>query len=120
MSIDDREDFVIRIFFLAVVIVGLAGCSGGRQEEQTLHQDVAELHQEQDALSAAIKKIKVVSGATVKGHPQYTALGHAQGYCFNMPNSTGGQVIHGDGLKAAAYRQYCVQNCTLTITHACF
>jgi hypothetical protein len=101
-----KKEITMLVFFVAVVIVAFAGCSGVRQEEQNLHQDVAELHQEQDALSAAIKKIKVVSGATVKGHPNYTALGRAQGYCFNMPNSTGGQVIHGDGLKAAAYRQH--------------
>ena len=33
-------------------------------------------------------------------------LGRVEGYCFNLPNSTGGQVIHGDGLRAAAYRKY--------------
>jgi len=47
-----------------------------------------------------------VSGANVKGNPPYTTLGRAEGYCFNLPNSTGGQVIHGDGLRAAAYRKY--------------
>jgi hypothetical protein len=48
----------------------------------------------------------VLSKDTVKGHPQYTKLGSVQGYCFNTPNSTGGQVVHGDGLRAAAYRKY--------------
>lgn len=93
----------MRLIVLIVAIVALAGCSA---EEQRVDQDVSQLHQEQDALSAAIKKIKVVSGASVKGHPQYTTLGTAQGYCFNLPNSTGGEVVHGDGLRAAAYRKY--------------
>jgi len=89
----------MRLIFLAVAILALAGCSA-------VDQDVPQLHQEQDAISAAIKKIKVVSGASVKGHPQFVTLGRAEGYCFNLPNSTGGQVVHGDGLKAAAYRKY--------------
>ena len=89
----------MRLFCLAVALVALAGCTA-------VDQDVAHLQQQQDAISAATKKIQVVHGATVKGHPQYVALGRTQGYCFNIPNSTGGQVIHGDGLRAAAYRKY--------------
>ena len=90
-------------FLLALAI---AIVFGGCAEEQHLDQDVAQLHEQQDALSTAIMKIQVVSKDTVKGHPQYTKLGSVQGYCFNTPNSTGGQVLHGDGLRAAAYRKY--------------
>src|SRR5258708_1673254 len=86
-------------FLLAVAIVALAGGFG-------VQQDVAHLQQEQEAISAATKKIKVVARANVKGDPQYTMLGRVEGYCFNLPNSTGGQVVHGDGLRAAAYRKY--------------
>jgi hypothetical protein len=90
-------------FLLALAIaIALCGCG----EEQHLDQDVAQLHQQQDALSAAIKRIQVVSKDTVKGHTQYTKLGSVQGYCFNTPNSTSGEVVHGDGLRAAAYRKY--------------
>ena len=89
----------MRLALLATVMLVLAGCS-------TVDQDIQHEQQEQDALSAAIKKIQVVHGAVVKGHPQYKALGRAEGYCFNLPNSTGGQVVHGDGLRAAAYRKY--------------
>src|SRR6266849_6072823 len=110
----------IPVIFLAAAVVAFAGCSGVQQEEQSLHQDVVNLHQEQDAISAAIKKIKVVSGANVKGNPQYTALGRTQGYCFNLPNSTGGQVIHGDGLRAAAYRKYGDQVDAIVNTNAWF
>jgi hypothetical protein len=93
-------------WFLIVATVALAGCSAVKNEERRVDQDVTHLQQEQDAISAAIKKIKVVSGGSVKGHPQYTTLGPTQGFCFNLPNSTGGQVVHGDSLKAAAYRRY--------------
>ncbi|HKN14344.1 MAG TPA: hypothetical protein VJX68_14230 [Candidatus Binatus sp.] len=89
----------MRLVLLLVVIVATAGCS-------SVEQDTSQLHQEQDALSAAIRKIQVVHGATIKGHPQYATLGRTEGYCFNRPNSTGGQVVHGDGLRAAAYRKY--------------
>lgn len=89
----------MRLVLLLVAVVALAGCS-------TVDQDVAHLQQEQDAISAATRKIKVVARANVKGNPQYTVLGRAEGYCFNRPNETGGQVIHGDGLRAAAYREY--------------
>jgi hypothetical protein len=89
----------MRVVLLVVAIVALPGCS-------SLKQDVTQLQQEQDAISAAIKKIKVVPGVNVKGNPQYTTLGRVEGYCFNQPNATTGQVVHGDGLKAAAYRKY--------------
>jgi hypothetical protein len=89
----------MRVVLLVIATVALSGCS-------SIKQDVSQLQQEQDAISAAIKKIKVVPGANVKGNPQYTALGRVEGYCFNQPNSTGRQVVHGDGLKAAAYRKY--------------
>jgi hypothetical protein len=85
-----------------VFVFAFAACA----EEKRLDQDVTQLQQQQDALSAAIKKIQVVSHDKVKGHPDYTKLGPAQGFCFNIPNSTGGQLVHGDGLKAAAYRKY--------------
>ena len=90
-------------FLLAVAIaLAFSGCA----EERHLDQDVARLQEQQDALSAAIKRIQVVSKETVKGHPDYAKLGSVQGYCFNTPDSTGGQVVHGDGLRAAAYRKY--------------
>lgn len=89
----------MRLVLLVVAAIALGGCAG-------VEQDVSHLQQQQDSISAAIKKIKVVHGANVKSNPQYIVLGRTEGYCFNRPNSTGGQVIHGDGLRAAAYRKY--------------
>jgi hypothetical protein len=90
---------------LAIVLVTLA-VLGGCAEEKRVDQDIDRLQQQQDALSAAIKKIQVVAGDQVKDHPNYTKLGRVEGYCFNIPNSTSGQVVHGDSLRAAAYRKY--------------
>ena len=89
----------MRLAMLAAVMLMFAGCS-------SVDQDITHLQQQQDAISAAIKKIQVVHGAEVKGHPHYRALGRTEGFCFNIPNSTGGQLVHGDGLRAAAYRRY--------------
>jgi len=91
-----------RLLFALAMTAAVGGCA----EAQHLDQDVTQLQQQQEALSASIKKIQVVSRDTVKGHPNYTKLGPVQGFCFNIPNSTGGQVIHGDGVRAAAYRKY--------------
>ncbi len=91
-----------QIVLALAIVTALAGCA----EEKHLDQDVTQLQQQQDALSAAIRKIRVVSRDQVKGHPDYAKLGPVQGFCFNAPDSTSGQVVHGDGLKAAAYRKY--------------
>lgn len=88
----------MRPFMLVTFVLLLAGCSG-------VDQDITHMQQQQDALRAAIKKIRVSPSASLKGNPQYTALGRVEGYCFNRPDSTE-QVVHGDGLKAAAYRKY--------------
>lgn len=89
---------------LAVVILALAGCFG--QEEKKLGQDIAAYQKEQEAISKAIHRIEIVHGATVKGRSDFAQLGPVQGFCFNIPNSTGGQTVHGDGIRAAAYRKY--------------
>jgi len=90
-------------FILALAILAGLGACG---ETKQLDQDVQQLQQQQDALSASIKKIQVYSRNIPKGHPEFTKLGPVEGYCFNTPNSTSGQVVHGDSLKAAAYRKY--------------
>ena len=91
---------------LIALVFALAGCTDVKQDEHDVKQDVTQLQQQQDAVSAAVKKIEVVSGAKVKGASDYTLLGPIEGYCFNRPNSTSGQTVHGDGLKTAAYRKY--------------
>lgn len=96
----------MKLAMLVALSLALAGCSDVKQDEHDINQDVTHLEQQQDAISAAVKKIEVVSGAKVKGASDYTLLGPVEGYCFNIPNSTGGQTVHGDSLKMAAYRKY--------------
>lgn len=91
-----------RFVFTLALVSALAGCA----EEKHLDQDVNQLQQQQDTLRADIKKIQIVSRDNVKGNPPYTKLGHVEGFCFNAPNSTSGQVMHGDGIRAAANRKY--------------
>ena len=90
-----------RLLLALAIAVGLSGCG----ETKQLDQDAQRLQQQQDALRTDIKKIEVYSKATPKGHPDFTQLGPVQGYCFNVPDSTSGQVVHGEGLRAAAYRK---------------
>src|SRR5260221_13212900 len=96
----------VPMMLLAALLIGTNGCSTAKVEEQHVDKDISQLQQHQDAISAATAKIQVAFSPKVKGHPQATTLGPVQGYCFNLPNSTGGQVIHGDSLRAAAYRKY--------------
>ena len=91
---------------LLVLAIALIGCTDVKQDEHDISQDATHLQHEEDAISAAVKKIKVVSGSKVKGVSNYTLLGPTEGYCFNRPNSTSGEVVHGDGLRTAAYRRY--------------
>jgi hypothetical protein len=94
-----------RLLLLGLAIA-LIGCADVKTDEHDVSQDVTHVEQQQDAISAAVKKIQVVHGAKVKGAANYTLLGPTEGYCFNRPNSTSGEVVHGDGLKTAAYRKY--------------
>ena len=96
----------MRWLVLALALAGIAGCSEVKPEDQTVQKDIVHYQHEQEEISADAKKIKVVFTSKVKGYPQYTELGRTEGYCFNIPNATGGQVVHGDSLKMAAYRKY--------------
>lgn len=101
-----QSRITLMVLFASLLIGAANGCSTAKVEEQRVDKDITQLQHQQDAISAAIAKIQVAFSPTVKGHPQVTKLGPAQGYCFNLPNSTGGQVVHGDSLRAAAYRKY--------------
>jgi hypothetical protein len=91
---------------VALLTGAVYGCSTAKTEEHRVDNDITQLQQQQDAISAAASKILVVYSSKVKGHPELTTLGPAQGFCFNLANSTGGQLVHGDSLRMAAYRKY--------------
>ncbi len=98
---------MFKVLLAVTLLMGAVyGCSTAKTEEQRVDKDVTQLQQQQDAISAAAAKILVVYSARVKGHPELTKLGPAEGFCFNLANSTGGELVHGDGLRMAAYRKY--------------
>lgn len=86
-----------RIAILAAAIA-LAGCAHVRNRAAAIDSRNA-------AMSEAVRRIIVVSGATVPGHARYAQLGTVQGYCERTPNGDQ-QLIHGDNLRQAAYRRY--------------
>ncbi len=86
------------IAFGAAVLLVLTGCGEVKHEE-------AEVQARDAAMNAATKRMIVVTGTDVPGHPNYVTLGSVQGYCEKKPNGDD-QVIAGDSIRQAAYRKY--------------
>jgi hypothetical protein len=70
-----------------------------------VRHDAAAIDASNAAMSEAVRKIIVVPGTVVPGHPGYTHLGAVQGYCERTPRGDQ-QLLHGDNLRQAAYRKY--------------
>ncbi len=60
------------------------------------------------ARDAAIKRMIVVPGTSVGGHPNYVTLGPVQGRCEQSP-PTRDKAIEGESLRQSAYRRYGAQ-----------
>jgi hypothetical protein len=88
---------MIRILLLAAA-VAFAGCAEVKHEATTIDARNA-------AMSEAVRKIVVVPGTAVPGHPGYTQLGVVQGYCERTPHGDQ-QLLPGDNLRQAAFRKY--------------
>ncbi len=88
---------MIRILLLAAALA-FAGCAD-------VKHDATAIDARNAAMSQAVRKIVVVQGAAVPGHPSYTQLGAVQGYCERTPRGDQ-QIIPGDNLRQAAYRKY--------------
>jgi hypothetical protein len=93
-------------------MLALAGCGEVKHEE-------AKIQARDDAMNAATKRMVVVTGTDVPGHPSYTSLGAVQGYCEKKPNGDD-QVIAGDSMKQSAYRKYGAQVDAIIQTNAWF
>jgi len=108
MRTDHLHDIAMRIFFLAVGDRGARGMLGGSAvgaESASGCRGASIRSRTRSALRS--KRSRWSRARSFKGNPSpYTALGATQGYCFHQSNSSGGQVIHGDGIRAAAYRKY--------------
>ena len=84
---------------LIVVALVVMGCSEVKKEG-------AAIDARNEAEEAAVKRIVVVEGDKIPGHPKYTELGHVQGVCVRAPWYDDDSSIQRIGFKHAAYDQY--------------
>lgn len=78
--------------------IAIAGCAAVKQEGTAIQQSDA-------TMNGATRPMIVTTGTDIPGHPSYTVLGPAEGYCEKTPRGDD-QVIAGDSFKQAAYRKY--------------
>jgi hypothetical protein len=84
---------------LIVVVLAIAGCAEVKQEDANIQARTA-------AEDAAVKRIVVVEGDQVPGHPKYTELGQTQGVCKRAAWYDDDSSINRIGFKHAAYEKY--------------
>jgi hypothetical protein len=84
---------------LIVVAVVVVGCSAVEKEDNSIKT-------RNEAEEAAVKRMVVVEGDKIPGHPKYTELGHVQGVCVRAPWYDDDSSIQRIGFKHAAYDQY--------------
>ena len=84
---------------LVIVALAIAGCAEVKKEDTAIQDRNA-------AEDAAVKRIVVVEGAQVPGHPKYSELGKTQGVCVRAPWYDDDSSINRIGFKHAAYEQY--------------
>ncbi|HZC45683.1 MAG TPA: hypothetical protein VE243_04360 [Candidatus Acidoferrum sp.] len=79
--------------------LALAGCSQVKKED-------ASIQGRNEVEEAAVKRIVVVEGDQIPGHPKFTELGHVQGVCVRAPWYDDDSSIARIGFKHAAYDKY--------------
>ena len=87
------------VVIVALVALAVAGCSLFSKEDNSIKT-------RNDAEEAAVKRIVVVEGDQVPGHPKYTELGRVQGVCVRAPWYDDDTSIQRIGFKHAAYDKY--------------
>ncbi len=85
---------------LAAIVAGCASVAPPAVQEHA-----AEVRARTAAMDTRTSGIMAVKGTDIPGHPQYTTLGHVEGYCEQTPDGTS-QTIEGDSLKQSAVRKY--------------
>jgi hypothetical protein len=96
---DLLADRSMKRLMLLFTVVALAGCSAVAKED-------ASIKARNEAEEAAVKKIVVVEGAQIPGHPKFTELGRVQGVCVRAPWYDDDSSIQRIGFKHAAYDKY--------------
>ena len=87
------------VVIVALAALAVAGCSLFSKEDNSIKT-------RNDAEEAAVKRIVVVEGDQVPGHPKYTELGRVQGVCVRAPWYDDDTSIQRIGFKHAAYDKY--------------
>jgi hypothetical protein len=90
---------LVKRLMLIIVALAIAGCAGVKQED-------AAIKARNDAEEAAVKRIVVVEGDQIPGHPKYTELGKTQGVCVRAAWYDDDSSIDRIGFKHAAYDKY--------------
>jgi hypothetical protein len=88
---------------LLVLAAMVAGCAS--IAPSAVQGPAAEVRARTGAMDARTSQIVTVQGTDVPGHPQYTTLGHVEGYCEQSPDGNS-QTLQGDSLKQSAVRKY--------------
>src|SRR5260370_8331725 len=81
---------------LIIAAMAIAGCSAVAKED-------ASVKTRNEAEEAAVKRIVVVEGDQVPGHPKFTELGRVQAVCVRAPWYDDDSSIARIGFKHAAY-----------------
>jgi hypothetical protein len=88
-----------RLMPIIVALAAITGCADVKQED-------AAIKARNDAEQAAVKRIVVVEGDQIPGHPKYTELGKTQGVCVRAAWYDDDSSIDRIGFKHAAYDKY--------------
>ncbi len=88
-----------RLMLIVVAALAVAGCSAVKKEG-------AAIDARNETEEAAVKRIVVVEGTNIPGHPKYTELGRVQGVCVRAPWFDDDSSIARIGFKHAAYDKY--------------
>ena len=84
---------------LIIVALAITGCADVKQEDTAIKA-------RNQAEEAAVKRIVVVEGDQIPGHPKYTELGKTQGVCVRAAWYDDDSSIDRIGFKHAAYDKY--------------
>ena len=96
---DRIADSSMRRLMLIITALAVAGCSAIAKEDTSIKT-------RNEAEEAAVKRIVVVEGDQVPGHPKFTELGRVQGVCVRAPWYDDDSSIARVGFKHAAYEKY--------------
>jgi len=94
-----KRYLLVKRLMLIIVALAIAGCAGVKQED-------AAIKARNEAEEAAVKRIVVVEGDQIPGHPKYTELGKTQGVCVRAAWYDDDSSIDRIGFKHAAYDKY--------------